>query len=191
MKTLEETIDGMTALLLSGECIDLSDVVTSARQYLKEYQASKEALEIDRERFTEACLHHMEAKEKLEAQRIQMAMGAKDINVPAKKSDLIGREDAIEALDFEIVHMTAYCNGKSEGNLLAQYNKGLEDGIKAIRALPSAEPGAKKGKWIDTTWKHTYKCSECGNFLEFHGVNAGRGDANFCPNCGVDMRGDR
>ena len=55
-------------------------------------------------------------------------------------SELIRREDAIEALDFEIVHMTAYCNGKSEGNLLAQYNKGLEDGIKAIRALPSAEP---------------------------------------------------
>ena len=72
MKTLEETIEGMTALLLSGECIDLSDVVTSARHYLKEYQASKEALVIDRERFTEACLHHMEAKEKLEAQRIQM-----------------------------------------------------------------------------------------------------------------------
>ena len=72
MKTLEETIEGMTALLLSGECIDLSDVVTSARHYLKEYQASKEALEIDRERFTEACLQHMEAKEKLEAQRIQM-----------------------------------------------------------------------------------------------------------------------
>ena len=44
MKTLEETIDGMTALLLSGECIDLSDVVTSARHYLKEYQAEKGSL---------------------------------------------------------------------------------------------------------------------------------------------------
>ena len=60
-------------------------------------------------------------------------------------SDLIRREDAIEALDFEIVHMTAYCNGKNEGNPMAQYNKGLEDGIKAIRALPSAEP---ERKWI-------------------------------------------
>jgi hypothetical protein len=27
------------------------------------------------------------------------------------------------------------------------------------------------------------KCSHCGNFLDMDGVNAGRGDANFCPNC--------
>ena len=56
-------------------------------------------------------------------------------------SDLISREDAIEALDFNIVHMTIYSNDDKNGtNPLAQYNKGLEDGIKAIRALPSVEP---------------------------------------------------
>ena len=33
------------------------------------------------------------------------------------------------------------------------------------------------------------QCSICGNTLNLHGVNAGRGDANFCPNCGADMRG--
>ena len=54
--------------------------------------------------------------------------------------DLISRQAAIDALDFEIVHMTAYCDGKNEGNPLAQYNKGLEDGKKAIEALPSAQP---------------------------------------------------
>ena len=53
---------------------------------------------------------------------------------------LISRQAAIDALDFEIVHMTAYCDGKNEGNPLAQYNKGLEDGKKAIEALPSAQP---------------------------------------------------
>ena len=110
--------------------------------------------------------------------------------IGVKMSDYIRREDAIEALDFEIVHMTAYRNGKSEGNLFDQYNKGLEDGIKALKALPSAEP-ERKGEWIDTTCKHIYKCSNCGNFLDFNGVNAGRGDANFCPNCGADNRGDR
>lgn len=62
-------------------------------------------------------------------------------------SDLINREDAIEALDFEIVHMTAYCNGTDYGNLFAKYNKGLEDGIKAIRALPSAEPECQEFEW--------------------------------------------
>ena len=40
--------------------------------------------------------------------------------------------------------------------------------------------------WIDQ--KHgTYKCSSCGQFLDFRGVNAGRGDANYCPNCGAKM----
>ena len=61
---------------------------------------------------------------------------ATDINV----GDKISRQAAIDALDFEIVHMTAYCDGKNEGNPLAQYNKGLEDGKKAIEALPSAQP---------------------------------------------------
>ena len=32
-----------------------------------------------------------------------------------------------------------------------------------------------------------YQCSECGNYLDFHGVNAGRGDGNYCPNCGAKM----
>ena len=54
------------------------------------------------------------------------------------ENDTISRQAAIDALDFEIVHMTAYCDGKNEGNPLAQYNKGLEDGKKAIEALPSA-----------------------------------------------------
>ena len=31
------------------------------------------------------------------------------------------------------------------------------------------------------------KCSHCGNFLDIDGVNAGRGNANFCPNCGAKM----
>lgn len=35
-----------------------------------------------------------------------------------------------------------------------------------------------------------FKCSNCGNFLDFRGVNAGRGDANYCPNCGSSMMED-
>jgi len=56
-------------------------------------------------------------------------------------SDFISRQAAIEALDFEIVHMKGFSNDeKNITNPFAQYNKGLENGIKAIRALPSAEP---------------------------------------------------
>ena len=53
-----------------------------------------------------------------------------------------------------------------------------------------------RGEWIIKTDGFVIKrvwgvCSECGNTLDFSGVNAGRGDANFCPNCGADMRGDQ
>ena len=55
--------------------------------------------------------------------------------------------------------------------------------------IPSAEPERKTGKWIKVGhWGRSYKCNQCGNYLDFDGVNAGRGDANFCPNCGADMR---
>lgn len=32
-----------------------------------------------------------------------------------------------------------------------------------------------------------YECSRCGNSLDMDAVNAGRGDANYCPNCGARM----
>ena len=47
------------------------------------------------------------------------------------------------------------------------------------------------GHWIQYDkrfpWRHHYKCSECGNYLDFTGVNGGRGEANYCPNCGAKM----
>lgn len=69
-------------------------------------------------------------------------------------SDLISRQAVLDALDFEIVHMTAYCDGKNEGNPLALYNKGLEDGKKAIEALPPAQPEpAIPLSWIENEIK--------------------------------------
>lgn len=56
-------------------------------------------------------------------------------------SDFISRQAAIEALDFKTVYMTGVSNDeKNITNPFAQYNKGLEDGIKAICDLPSVEP---------------------------------------------------
>ena len=58
-----------------------------------------------------------------------------------------------------------------------------------------AEP-VRHGKWVDTeTFKrpwfrhHIFECSVCRNTLDMDGVNAGRGDANYCPNCGAKMDG--
>ena len=50
------------------------------------------------------------------------------------------------------------------------------------------KPEQKKGKWIKVGhWGRSYKCNQCGNYLDFDGVNTGRGDVNFCPNCGARM----
>lgn len=60
--------------------------------------------------------------------------------------------------------------------------------IQKILDIPSAEPERKTGKWIKVGhWGRSYKCNQCGNYLDFDGVNTGRGDANFCPNCGTEM----
>jgi len=62
--------------------------------------------------------------------------------------------------------------------------------IEMIQDAPTIEPQRKKGKWIyldkDKRFFHPHivKCSVCNNTLDMYGVNAGRGDANFCPNCG-------
>ena len=56
---------------------------------------------------------------------------------------------------------------------------------------PTIDFERKRGKWIyldkDKRFFHPHivKCSVCNNTLDMYGVNAGRGDANFCPNCGT------
>ena len=54
----------------------------------------------------------------------------------------------------------------------------------------------KHGHWIGESQtrvdkvffpSRVFKCSVCGNYLDFDGVNVGRGSANYCPNCGAKM----
>ena len=74
-------------------------------------------------------------------------------------------------------------------------NVSMDDCIKICNEQPSADVRENvKGEWINAKVgklfpSNDYKCSICGNILNFDGVNCGRGDANFCPNCGADMRG--
>lgn len=84
------------------------------------------------------------------------------------------------------VHVT----GKSFNFWTVEYNaEKPQDLLSAInrwnkRAYEEGE--RKTGKWIRVD-SNTFKCSLCGNFLNFRGVNAGRGDANYCPNCGKKL----
>ena len=70
----------------------------------------------------------------------------------------------------------------------------LRKGLKLLREQKKnlqAQPERKTGRWIKTArWGRAYYCDQCRNYLDFDGVNAGRGSTNFCPNCGADMRGE-
>lgn len=69
-----------------------------------------------------------------------------------------------------------------------------------IKAFENAIPAAdvverKKGKWalVEKRRKASvYRCSECGNFFTVwpDTLNCGRGDMNYCCECGADVRGD-
>lgn len=68
-----------------------------------------------------------------------------------------------------------------------------EQNIALIDFFPvsEAEPERKKGKWIQSEEKegmeftfYEIHCSECGVLRKI-----GWTGANFCPNCGADMRG--
>ena len=97
--------------------------------------------------------------------------------------DLISRQEAIYALD-----------GISNMELCARAYRTVKGMLKA---LPSAEPQRKKGRWIQNT---TYQmvgsdavvaeacCSECE--LYSSQINAfGYVSYDICPRCGAEMTG--
>ena len=55
-----------------------------------------------------------------------------------------------------------------------------------IKALEAADVQPKRGRWIEVTPKHS-KCSCCDVtcLIVLYPISA---NANFCPNCGADMR---
>lgn len=71
-----------------------------------------------------------------------------------------------------------------ERDLYCEPTKMLSDAAAAIEALQAQL--SKRGEWIRID-KHTVQCPLCHRYLDLHGVNAGRGDANYCPNCGANM----
>ena len=88
------------------------------------------------------------------------------------------------------------CNGCEED--LYAWMKGTEDDknkyadisdvhdacVDCLKDLPPAEPERKKGSWIEED-DGLVICPECGeeyNWIVYR--------ANFCENCGADMRGE-
>ena len=101
-------------------------------------------------------------------------------DVPGKNvGDMISRQGAIEAFikDWE--------------GCISEYDAReiLNNDIRVLTELPSAEQQRKKGKWVDKKyrwidsismwWSDSYECSVCRD--------AGIKYWNFCPNCGAEM----
>ena len=60
-----------------------------------------------------------------------------------------------------------------------------------INQMPSAESEQKKGEWIYDGIRGRFpacKCSICGHYENADWALLQ--GANYCPNCGADMRGD-
>ena len=105
-----------------------------------------------------------------------------------KMRETIYRDDAIDAIckACSIVGDYHKCNGYPETSTWCEE-------LVALRALPSAEPERKKGKWLElTNTNHTYVCSVCGRTLVniTDGKNKVTKNYPFC-HCGADMRGEQ
>ena len=97
-----------------------------------------------------------------------------------RMSDLIGRQDAIDALQKEINKGIPPFD-----DVMGSIRCGVRLARNIIEDLPSAQP--RKGKWLKAYGDHEafgvrpfyYYCSECNKLTFF--------PYDFCPNCGRRM----
>ena len=107
--------------------------------------------------------------------------------------DLISRQAAIEALRYAQHRFTVADEAGGIGTV-----KWSEDVIyfaaaeRVLTELPSAQPERNKGKWIKQPYKSDkyviFRCSACLMESGFGHIESKW--ANYCPNCGADMRGE-
>lgn len=117
-------------------------------------------------------------------------------------SDLISRQQAIDALDTAIEHydgIAEECRKKAdierndymdmrddayEARQLAQWLNELKYLREKIEQL-TIKPEPKEGHWING------KCDLCGEHAPFWCMASTYHESNFCPNCGARMKGER
>lgn len=109
--------------------------------------------------------------------KIALHMAMESLEQPEPCEDTISRQAAIDAVN------TA---------LFPKINT-AKDAEKALRALPSAQPERKTGRWI--LWNYPGEecaiCSACGEEYDQMELYIGGNDyPKYCPNCGAAMRGD-
>ena len=96
----------------------------------------------------------------------------------------MGRTIDADALNSIKFHSLPYHITPSDADA-ESYKRGWNDAIDSIiENAPTIKPERKKGKWKYIGFM-VVECSECNT--QFHGLEC----ANFCPNCGADMREDQ
>ena len=104
-------------------------------------------------------------------------------------SDLISRQALCDDLREYKVHPVPVSSDESE---VKGYNDGIDLAISVIAKFPSVEPEQKKGEWIYDGIRGRFpacKCSICGHYENADWALLQ--GANFCSNCGADMRGEK
>ena len=103
-------------------------------------------------------------------------------NLAEVGTDCISRQAAIDAFNTNIDELVV--SGKENADAVERY---LNRVIDEIKQLPPIQP--KRGKWIhhpEIGWGETWLCDQCGE--KTTSTVMGKPRANFCPNCGSDMR---
>ena len=102
-------------------------------------------------------------------------------------SDLISRQDAIDAIDeIDWYHQNRnkdMVSGANSDDHQAWFKS--DDVYKALEQIPSAQPERKSGEWIDTEFLKLKECSCCHSRWGMYDVE----NFDFCPNCGARMTG--
>ena len=96
-------------------------------------------------------------------------------------SDLISRQDAIDALAKEMPSLTTPDGSGEFDHDIQITDEAFVDCMQIINELPSAEP--KTGEWAEIE-NGEYLCSNCSHIIIGY-------PPNFCPNCGADMGGKK
>ena len=116
-------------------------------------------------------------------------------------SDLIDRQEAIEALDEQIEQcnkaLGSFDISPKDEYAIKVERASLEAYKEQLENMPSAEP--KRGKWIyceDSTADCVdgYRCDQCGFFVPWdyqHKSIDYIKDYNFCPKCGSYNGGEQ
>ena len=64
-----------------------------------------------------------------------------------------------------------------------------DDLISRQAAIDELDKGAWGVEWekLGASNGNKCRCSHCGSILDMDGVDAGHGEANYCPKCGAKM----